>query len=490
MQCQSVSFLCTIFQRCSSSPFVLPLSNWQQQNATTLQQTQMLHCTSQIWLPSMCLCRSYAQQKSRSRSQAQTMHCSSQACFPISALPQTQELNLTETHNLSPTQALYCNGQVCTPVNAFSKLSPTQIINLHQTQTLHHKCQVCPSSLGNGPNTVSESTVSNTKLSECFGAHWVLGSELSEFLSAYYLCAKANSPSFSQNSPSLPRNSVRLSEFFSPKQYSRNSIPPVSYSLFLSLTLAIQGVPLQITNFVAEGLELCSYATMCSWSLPADLGRECRAPRVQKSHRHSFSGGWTIIIGSWFLNLAQTHDQSRKDTRSSSMRSVGDNFRQGWGRRCDTKAPYSLILAWAWYHKTLQKKVRQSVCYTKQPTKGYQNRWVSKSQVLAVKLVCLVHQQFWYPFGWFFGTQKAIKTDGFWKWQSLGTFNTRNFGAPVILVPVWVFPIHRLARRGRPARGCHSVHSWIHDHRRKAPNHCISRHAIWTVDISRQCNSG
>ena len=48
--------------------------------------------------------------------------------------------------------------------------------------------------IGNGPNTVSESTVSNT--------------ELSEFLSAYYLCAKANSPSFSQNSPSLPRNSV------------------------------------------------------------------------------------------------------------------------------------------------------------------------------------------------------------------------------------------------------------------------------------------
>ena len=30
-----------------------------------------------------------------------------------------------------------------------------------------------------------------------------LGSELSEILSAYYLCAKANSPSFSQNSPSL-----------------------------------------------------------------------------------------------------------------------------------------------------------------------------------------------------------------------------------------------------------------------------------------------
>ena len=52
--------------------------------------------------------------------------------------------------------------------------------------------------------------------------------ELSEFFSAYYLCAKANSPSFSQNSPSLPQNSVTLSEFSSPTQYSRNSIPPVS----------------------------------------------------------------------------------------------------------------------------------------------------------------------------------------------------------------------------------------------------------------------
>ena len=41
-----------------------------------------------------------------------------------------------------------------------------------------------------------------------FWAHRVPGSELSEFLSAYYLCAKANSPSFSQNSPSLPQNSV------------------------------------------------------------------------------------------------------------------------------------------------------------------------------------------------------------------------------------------------------------------------------------------
>ena len=60
-------------------------------------------------------------------------------------------------------------------------------------------------SVRNGPNTFSGSTVSNTELSEFFCPHRVPGRELSEFLSAYYLCAKA---SFRQNSPSLPQNSV------------------------------------------------------------------------------------------------------------------------------------------------------------------------------------------------------------------------------------------------------------------------------------------
>ena len=82
--------------------------------------------------------------------------------------------------------------------------------------------------VGNGPNMVSESTLSSTELSEFFGPHRVPGRELSEFLSAYYLCAKANSPSFLRNSPSLPQNSVSS---LSPKQYSRNSIPPVSHNV-------------------------------------------------------------------------------------------------------------------------------------------------------------------------------------------------------------------------------------------------------------------
>ena len=75
--------------------------------------------------------------------------------------------------------------------------------------------------------SIGSPTVSNSELSEFFGPHRVLGRELSEFLSAYYLCAKANSPSFSQNSPSLLQNSVRLSEFSSLEQYSRNSVPPL-----------------------------------------------------------------------------------------------------------------------------------------------------------------------------------------------------------------------------------------------------------------------
>ena len=45
--------------------------------------------------------------------------------------------------------------------------------------------------LGNGPNTVSESTVSNTEPSEIFGPHRVPARELSEFLSAYFLVCQS-----------------------------------------------------------------------------------------------------------------------------------------------------------------------------------------------------------------------------------------------------------------------------------------------------------
>ena len=47
-------------------------------------------------------------------------------------------------------------------------------------------------------------------------------------LSLLFVC-QSELTEFSPNSPSLPQNSVRLSEFSSLKQYSRNSIPPVSF---------------------------------------------------------------------------------------------------------------------------------------------------------------------------------------------------------------------------------------------------------------------
>ena len=63
----------------------------------------------------------------------------------------------------------------------------------------------CSGLIGNRPNTVSASTVSNTELSEFLGPHRVLGRELSEFLSASYLCAKANSPSFHRTHRVCPK---------------------------------------------------------------------------------------------------------------------------------------------------------------------------------------------------------------------------------------------------------------------------------------------
>ena len=82
-----------------------------------------------------------------------------------------------------------------------------------------------------------------------FGAHWIPGSELSEFLSAYYLCSKANSPSVSQNSPSLPQNSVRLSEFSSLKQYSRNSIP-LLFPIYIMQSCRLLELMVQIYNYI------------------------------------------------------------------------------------------------------------------------------------------------------------------------------------------------------------------------------------------------
>ena len=92
-------------------------------------------------------------------------------------------------------------------------------IELHScvawTKITQFKCRCCVHvfiktiKFGDGPNTVLESTVSNTKLSEFFlPSPSVPGRELREFLSVFDLCAKANLPSLGQNSPSLLQNSV------------------------------------------------------------------------------------------------------------------------------------------------------------------------------------------------------------------------------------------------------------------------------------------
>ena len=59
---------------------------------------------------------------------------------------------------------------------------------------------------------------------EFFGAHRVPGRELSEFLSAYYLWCQSELTEFLAE---VTEFAAELSEFSLPKQYCRNSIPPV-----------------------------------------------------------------------------------------------------------------------------------------------------------------------------------------------------------------------------------------------------------------------
>ena len=122
---------------------------------------------------------------------------------------------------------------------------------IHTPQFLKKTLRECPRQRNrrNGPNTVSGSTVSNTELSEFFGAHRVLGSELSEFLSAYYLCQSELTEFFAE----LTEFAAELSEFSLPKQYSQNSIPPVASNLscgFPSIPGIGPGVAPRIVVFV------------------------------------------------------------------------------------------------------------------------------------------------------------------------------------------------------------------------------------------------
>ena len=63
----------------------------------------------------------------------------------------------------------------------------------------------CLLSFGNGPNTVSESTVSNKELSEFFGPHRVPGRELSEFLCLVFVCPSELTEFFAEFTEFAPK---------------------------------------------------------------------------------------------------------------------------------------------------------------------------------------------------------------------------------------------------------------------------------------------
>ena len=74
--------------------------------------------------------------------------------------------------------------------------------------------------VGDGPNIVSASTVSNTELGELFRPRWLSGSELSGSLSLLLMCQRRLNEVLAE----LTKFARKLSEFSLPKQYSRNSV--------------------------------------------------------------------------------------------------------------------------------------------------------------------------------------------------------------------------------------------------------------------------
>ena len=102
---------------------------------------------------------------------------------------------------------------------------------------------------GNGPNTVSESTVSNTELSEFLGPHPAPRRELSEFLSAFCLCAKANSPSLRR----IHEFAAELSDLSLPNQGTLETVfhPFPKYHSVWFLLLGGEGIS-QSQQFVTR----------------------------------------------------------------------------------------------------------------------------------------------------------------------------------------------------------------------------------------------
>ena len=161
----------------------------------------------------------------------------------------------------------------------------------------------------NGPNTVSESTVSNTKLSELFCPHQVPGRELSECLSAFLCVWKRTHRVFFAE---LTELAAELSEFFLPKQCSRNSILPVSYKGTLLSKKYHSNIWLDGLKSLIRTFE--SNLTIC-WGDALKGERSCRRSCRSSAYPHCrrcWCGGlrwyWERNASAW------------RQRRSSSMR--------------------------------------------------------------------------------------------------------------------------------------------------------------------------
>ena len=161
--------------------------------------------------------------------------------------------------------------------------------------------------VGNGPNTVSESTVSNTELSEFFGPHRVLERERAQWvpLSLWFVCQSELTESFLQSSPSFAvkvseAQWVLFSETVLSKQYSArflsweyvfwpqdlahtsDKLPLLFWvgclvMLWLDDTLAIGLVcsssssyasPFMFVHCSQYSYFLCSFLSVCQFSVP------------------------------------------------------------------------------------------------------------------------------------------------------------------------------------------------------------------------------
>ena len=247
----------------------------------------------------------------------------------------------------------------------------------------------------------------NTELSEFFVCpHRVPGRELSELLSAYYLWATANSPSLAQNSPSSLFRNTTLEAVCRP---------------FPTCCLKVHTATFLL---VAHSNAICD-----SFAAISPIARHTAAGRIDLRYPPS------PYVRPCMLQSAETCLAIGPARGCSAILAISEKH------RCD-RYSYSL-----WRDRGPQCCVTQTFLIFSLPIQkhntqkgnktdgdGFQNRQLWGLSKLAI----LVHQQFLYPF---IGPPKRVSKPMVSKSQVLEIFKTRNFDAPAILVPVWVFPI-------------------------------------------------